>query len=49
MNNNNREECGLIDALLWILCKLAAENRAMEKELDDCYTRIDALNQQLEK
>ena len=49
MNSGNSEVCGMIDALLWILCKLAAENRAMEQELDECYTRIDALTQQLEK
>lgn len=49
MNHNDGKECGLIDALLWILCKLAAENKAMEQELDECYSRIDALSQQLEK
>lgn len=49
MNHNNREECGMMSPLLWILCKLAAENRAQELELDECYARIDKLTADCDK
>lgn len=49
MNDKDREECGMMSPLLWILCKLAAENRAMEVELDECYARIDALTKKCDE
>ena len=49
MNHNDREVCRVNDALLWILCKLVEENKAMLQELKECYSRIDALSQQLQK
>lgn len=49
MNDKNREECGMISPLLWILCKLAAENRAMEVELDEAHNRIYELTQKCDE
>lgn len=49
MNDKNREECGMMSPLLWILCKLAAENRAMEVELDEAHNRIYELTKQCDE